>query len=60
VAAARAVGSREATGLYDNVATLLDDKRDEVQYSAAAALIRLKQPGTARIRQKTSTVKPAL
>jgi HEAT repeat protein len=43
-AAARAIGTRDATTLYDNVAMALDDKRDEVEYSAAAALIRLKQP----------------
>jgi HEAT repeat protein len=44
-AAARAVGKRNAAALYDNVTMLLDDKRDEVQFSAAATLIRLKQTG---------------
>jgi HEAT repeat protein len=44
VAATRAIGTRDATDLYDNVAKLLDDKREEVTLSAAAALIRLKQP----------------
>jgi len=44
-AAAQAIGTRDAIGLHDNLAMLLDDKRDEVEYSAAAALIRLKQPG---------------
>jgi HEAT repeat protein len=48
-AAARAIAKRNATSLYDNVALLLDDKRDEVEYSAAAAVIRLKQsPPAAR------------
>jgi HEAT repeat protein len=42
-AAARAVGIRNATSLYDDLAPLLMDKRDEVEYSAAAALIRLRQ-----------------
>jgi hypothetical protein len=31
---------RDATGLYRDVAMLLDDKRDEVEYAAAATLIR--------------------
>lgn len=56
-AAARAIAARDATTLYDNVAMLLDDKREDVEYSAAAALIRLKTPGTARIKQKTNAVK---
>jgi HEAT repeat protein len=43
-AAVRAIAKRNATTLYDNVAMLLDDKRDEVEYSAAAAVVRLKQP----------------
>jgi len=43
-AAARAIAKRDATALYDNVAMLLDDKRDEAAYSAAAAVIRLRQP----------------
>lgn len=59
VAAARAVGTRDATVLYDSVAMLLDDKRDDVEFTAAAALIRLKQPGRGvRPRQTAdSTVK---
>jgi len=32
------------------VTLLLDDKREEVQYSAAAALIRLKQPAPKKTR----------
>ncbi|MDP9055594.1 MAG: HEAT repeat domain-containing protein [Acidobacteriota bacterium] len=46
-AAARAIAQREATALYDNVAMLLNDRREEVQFSAAAAVIRLKQPASA-------------
>ncbi|HEY3827460.1 MAG TPA: HEAT repeat domain-containing protein [Bryobacteraceae bacterium] len=59
VAAARAIGIRDAVNLYDNLVTLLSDKREEVQLSAAAALIRLRQPEPApsRIRKKTLTVK---
>jgi HEAT repeat protein len=49
-AAARAIATRDAVSLYDDVAVLLDDKREEMQYSAAAALIRLRQPKS--IRQK--------
>jgi HEAT repeat protein len=45
VAAARAIGIRDATGLYGDVAKLLDDKQFEVQIAAGAVLIRLKQPG---------------
>jgi HEAT repeat protein len=44
VAAARAVATRDMKPFYDDVAALLDDKRDEVRYMAAATLIRLKQP----------------
>jgi HEAT repeat protein len=46
-AAARAVAMRDAATLYDDVAMLLADKKEEVQYSAAASLIRLKQPAGA-------------
>ena len=46
-AAAQAIGTRDATGLYSNLTPLLDDKRDEVQYWAASAMIRLKQPARA-------------
>jgi HEAT repeat protein len=56
-AAARAIGARDAAGLYDNLATLLEDKREEVKLSAAATLIRLKQPTATRVGKKTSTVK---
>ena len=55
-AAARAIAKRDATTLYDNVAMLLDDKRDEVQFSAAAALVRLKQTGPSVTKPKTRTV----
>jgi HEAT repeat protein len=47
-AAARAVALREIEEYYPDVVALLDDKRDEVTYSAAAAAIRLKQPGAKR------------
>lgn len=42
VAATRAIALRDATVLYDDVVSLLSDKRDEVQFAAAAALIRFK------------------
>jgi HEAT repeat protein len=45
-AAVRAVALRDLAALYGDVAFLLNDGRDEVQYAAAAALIRLKQPTT--------------
>lgn len=60
-AAARAIGTRGAVTLYDNIAMILDDKQDEVEYSAAAALIRLKQPrrpASARLAPKTGAQKP--
>ncbi len=56
-AAARAIGKRDATMLYDNVAMLLDDKRDEVQFSAAAALVRLKQPASLPAPKRTRNVR---
>ncbi len=43
-AACRALALAGSTSDFDTIAGLLDDKREEVQYSAAAALIRLKQP----------------
>ena len=43
-AAARAIALRDLGGLFDTVALLLADKQPEVQYSAAAAVIRLLQP----------------
>jgi HEAT repeat protein len=58
-AAVRAIGKRNAVSLYDNVASLLDDRRDEVEYSAAATVIRLKQtpPPPAPPRQQATTTK---
>lgn len=44
-AAARAIAKRNATSLYTSVAPLLNDKKDEVEFSAAATIIRLRQPG---------------
>ena len=52
-AAARAIAKRNATQLYDNVAMLLDDRRDEVEFSAAAAVIRLKQPAVRPVTRKS-------
>jgi len=57
VAALRAVGLRDLTGLYSNVNALLEDKRDEVRYAAASTMIRLKQPAAAR-RAATPAVAP--
>lgn len=56
-AAARAIGKRDATMLYDNVAMLLDDKREEVQFSAAAALVRLKQPASLPAQKRVRNVR---
>jgi HEAT repeat protein len=56
-AAARAVALREIGEYYPDVTALLDDKRDEVTYSAAAALIRLKQPVAKRAVTNTVTKK---
>jgi HEAT repeat protein len=47
-AAARAVAIRGITAYYEDVAAMLDDKRDEVTYTAAAVVIRLKQPPAGR------------
>jgi len=43
-AAARALALAGSMRDFKEIAALLDDKREEVQYSAAAAVIRLKQP----------------
>jgi HEAT repeat protein len=58
-AAARAVALRDLAPMYKDVAFLLDDSRDEVQYAAAATLIRLRQPGRKPARTKSAQVKPA-
>ena len=42
--AARTLALAGKTDAFDEIAALLDDKKEEVQYSAAAAVIRLKQP----------------
>lgn len=57
VAAARAIATRDATALYPDVAKLLDDKREEVQFAAAASVIRLKQVPPARPKAKTGSTK---
>ena len=46
-ACARALALAGRVDALKEIVALLDDKRDEVQYSAAAAVIRLKQPGYA-------------
>jgi HEAT repeat protein len=43
-AAARAIATRDAISLYDDVAALLNDRKEEAQVAGAAALIRLRQP----------------
>ena len=43
-AASRTLAMADKTEAFGEIAALLDDKKDEVQYSAAAAVIRLKQP----------------
>jgi len=57
-AAARALALAGSLRDFKEIAALLDDKREEVQYSAAAAVIRLKQPAylaqPARSVQKTT------
>jgi HEAT repeat protein len=56
VAAARAVATRGLSDFNDDVVAMLDDKDDNVEYTAAAVVIRLKQrpagrPGALRPRQ---------
>jgi len=53
VAAARSAALLDLTALYDDVALLLDDKRDEVRYAAAGALIRFKQAPPSRSRPRS-------
>lgn len=43
-AAARALALGGHKEMFDDIALLLDDKKEEAQYSAAAAVIRLRQP----------------
>lgn len=43
-AAARTLALAGNTDAFNDIAVLLDDTREEVQYSAASAVIRLKQP----------------
>ena len=43
-AAARTLALAGASDAFNDIAALMDDKKEEVQYSAAAAVIRLKQP----------------
>lgn len=52
-AAARTLALNDKTATFNEIVPLLDDTKVEVQYSAAAAVIRLKQsPGGARAAQK--------
>ncbi|MES1257378.1 MAG: HEAT repeat domain-containing protein [Acidobacteriota bacterium] len=54
-AALRAIALRDLTELYADAALLLDDKRDEVKDSAAAAMIRLRQGPARRALPATKT-----
>ena len=54
VAAIRSAALLNLTDMYDDVASLLDDKRDEVRYAAAGALIRFKQTPPSRPSKKTA------
>ena len=56
-AALRAASLRDLTELYPDAAALIDDKRDEVKYSAAAAMIRLKQSPARRPAVKKAAAK---
>ncbi len=56
-AALRAASLRDLTELYPDAAPLIDDKRDEVKYSAAAAMIRLKQSPARRPAVKKAAAK---
>jgi HEAT repeat protein len=47
VAAARSVANRGLTDYYDDVVAMLYDKNDDVEYTAASVVIRLKQPPAA-------------
>jgi HEAT repeat protein len=60
VAATRAIALRGIREFYADMASLLDDKREEVTYAAAAAMIRLKQPAPARPAATRPVVKTAL
>jgi HEAT repeat protein len=57
-AAARAVGNRDIEPFYDDVVALLDDKREEVRYSASATVIRLKQPRPRPQQSRKNAPKP--
>ncbi len=48
VAALRSAAMLDLTASYANVETLLGDKRDEVRYAAAGAMVRLKQKAPAK------------
>jgi len=52
VAALRAVATRGLHEFYDDVTPMLDDKNDDVEYSAASAVIRLRQTAPAPRQKK--------
>jgi HEAT repeat protein len=57
-AAARALALNDRMETFDQIAKMLNDKRDEVTYSAAAAIIRLKQtPVAAKAPARAKTTK---
>jgi HEAT repeat protein len=56
-ACARALALAGHAEAFNDIAALLDDKREEVHYSAAAAMIRLKQPS--HLTQPAKIAKPA-
>jgi len=58
VAAARATAIRGIGAFYPDIVALMDDKRDEVRYSAAAAAIRLKQTPARAPRKAAAQPKP--
>jgi HEAT repeat protein len=57
-AAARAVGSRGIQTFFDDVVSIFEDKREEARYSAAATVIRLKQPAPRPQPARKSAPKP--
>jgi HEAT repeat protein len=59
-ASARALALAGSIKDFDTIAGLLDDKKEEVQYSAAAAVIRLKQPLVAPRAAPSKAAAPAV
>jgi hypothetical protein len=48
VAAIRSAAMLDLTADYRDIEALLEDKRDEVRYAAAGAMVRLKQKAPAK------------